>query len=733
VRPDQYVDLPCETLINFRNEYSLSMNLSDEHRVPYYDYHRKFRVALAGDIEKHKSIRHIPFLFSPPARMGVDMSDDMIRLAVAIHADGNFPERCNDNYCRFGLRKARKKERLEMLLNSNGVLFEKKTYESRPTEDNYFFRSPYHGKHFDGQWWQCSSHQLAVIIDELSHWDGLFTTEETRFFTAHKDDADFIQYASHATGRKATMSRKVRPERPEWKDIFCVYIHGLNSRKNDTNIRNTTECVRAPALNGRKYCFTVPTSFFLARHNDCIFITGNSAKTTTSCYKSFRLMMQQTPNRRGIRPTKCIAIRNTYAELLGTTAKDFKSIFGDIGVWKEGSKEPPVFTMRFKVPPTKIVPHPTTVHHEMIFIALDRPDHIRKLRGQQTTWFYLSEAKELPKEIVDMADLRHGRYPSMILGEVLPSWHGMFGDTNQCDEDHWLYRFQEELAPAGKLPDWKFFRQPGGVYKVNGVWVVNPAHENRENLEVQVPRYYERGMQGKSDDWIKVNLANMYGFVMDGKPVHPEYNDSIHCVDDVDWRPDSPIVLSFDFGRTPACAIIQDIGGTWFCLDEFCATSMSASKFAPNLLNYLNQNYKGASFIGWGDPAGQHPGQEVESSAIQILNLHGIPCMPCDTNDTLQRRAAVAQPLTQLGMNGRPRLLICKKAKMIRKGLSGKFCYRRLQVAGDQKFMDVPDKNEWSHPVEALEYGLMGEGEGLMALIEEKATNSYVERRPTPY
>jgi hypothetical protein len=54
---------------------------------------------------------------------------------------------------------------------------------------------------------------------------------------------------------------------------------------------------------------------------------------------------------------------------------------------------------------------------------------------------------------------------------------------------------------------------------------------------------------------------------------------------------------------------------------------------------------------------------------------------------------------------------------MVRKGLAGKFCYRRLQVAGDAKFQDKPDKNEWSHPVEAAEYGLMGEGEGVEAII----------------
>jgi hypothetical protein len=48
---------------------------------------------------------------------------------------------------------------------------------------------------------------------------------------------------------------------------------------------------------------------------------------------------------------------------------------------------------------------------------------------------------------------------------------------------------------------------------------------------------------------------------------------------------------------------------------------------------------------------------------------------------------------------------------MVRKGLQGGFCYRRIQVSGE-KYTDDPDKNEYSHPVEACEYGLQGEGEG---------------------
>ena len=207
----------------------------------------------------------------------------------------------------------------------------------------------------------------------------------------------------------------------------------------------------------------VCTDYYFCRATHSL-ITGplGSAKTTTTCYKILELMKEQEPNRDGVRPSRSIAIRNTYPELMSTTAKDFVTIFDRLGTFKGGGNEPPSFRMKFRIPDG------TLVDHEMYFIALDRPAHVKKLRGHQVTWFWLSETKELEKEIVDMADLRHGRFPSMQLGGVLPTWHGMIGDTNQCDEDHWLYHYQEVLKPAGLMPDWEFYVQPGGVKKVNG-------------------------------------------------------------------------------------------------------------------------------------------------------------------------------------------------------------------------------------------------------------------------
>ncbi len=59
-----------------------------------------------------------------------------------------------------------------------------------------------------------------------------------------------------------------------------------------------------------------------------------------------------------------------------------------------------------------------------------------------------------------------------------------------------------------------------------------------------------------------------------------------------------------------------------------------------------------------------------------------------------------------------PALLIHPRCTTLRKALAGKYQFARVQVSGDERFHDKPLKNEYSHPAEALQYMLMGGGEG---------------------
>ena len=444
------------------------------------------------------------------------------------------------------------------------------------------------------------------------------------------------------------------------------------------------------------------------------FICGplGSGKTVQTCLKIFDLICEQkaiqskTHKHYNKRLSRWVAVRNTYSELMSTTIKDWLECHDELGTFKQGSKEPPCHTMEFRLEDG------TIVKSEMYFIAFDRPDHVKKARGLQLTGAWINEVKEVPKAVIDMLDLRIGRYPSWKEGNI-PTWAGLVGDTNAPDEDHWYYKLAEEEKPDG----WKFYKQPGGVMvgPDGETFVLNPNAENLKNLP---PDYYIRGMQGKTRDWIKVNLANEYGFVSSGKPVHPRYVDSVHC-QDFDFKPkkDKVIILGFDFGRTPACLFIQeqDPYQRWIAFDEFVSTDMGAVSFGPELKKHIDRNYPGYTFRGWGDPSGDNKGQASDDTPFRLIRAAGIPCNPTQTNKPAIRRAALEVPMKEICIDGKPRFVILPKCKVTRKGLQGGFCYRRVMVSGE-KYTDEPDKNEYSHPVEALEYGLQGEGEGMSAL-----------------
>lgn len=306
---------------------------------------------------------------------------------------------------------------------------------------------------------------------------------------------------------------------------------------------------------------------------------------------------------------------------------------------------------------------------------------------------------------------RCGRYPRRSDG--LEYWYGVIGDTNSPDEDSWYYNLAENEKPEG----WIFLSQAGGVEKdlQTGKWVVNPNADNVHNLPIG---YYENQLSGNPDDWINVNLANNYGFVKEGKPVHEWYNDSTHTSREM-IKPDrlKPIYLGFDFGRTPACAMAQkDSMGRWTFFDEFTSNNMSAESFAPELKRYLDMEYGSHKFeFGHGDPAGGDGNQSTDRTPFDILRANGIFAGPTKTNDPLIRRASISSLGLRNCMDGRPALLISPKCKMLRKGMAGGFCYKRVQVSGE-KYADKPDKGIYSHIVEAAEYLLQGQGCGSEAV-----------------
>ncbi len=408
-----------------------------------------------------------------------------------------------------------------------------------------------------------------------------------------------------------------------------------------------------------------------------------SGKSVAMCFEILRLAQVQKPDDDSIRRTRFAVVRNTQKELKLTTIKTWMDWMAPLGTMRWSDS---IFTMEFN-----------DVYCEVIFMGLDRPDQLKSLLSLELTGAFLNEARELQFETVQMIRSRLGRYPSRKTGPgaTRPC---LIMDTNPPSEDSWWYKMFEEIKPDG----WELFRQPGGL---------EPNAENVENL----PKgYYTDQMSGNTDAWLKVYRDGQYAFLIEGKAVYPEYNETLHLIEDYEPNINLPILLGMDFGRTPVCVMAQrDAHGRYIMIDELQCWDMGATEFGELLYKKIMTEYPGFQIHpGWGDPAGDDRSQVDDRTPMMMINKAGIKMIPAPSQDPFVRIEALRAPLTKM-YEGLPAFRITPKCIMLRKALGGGYNYKRKQVAGTARYDVKPDKNEYSHVADATQYLMVGAGEGV--------------------
>lgn len=435
-------------------------------------------------------------------------------------------------------------------------------------------------------------------------------------------------------------------------------------------------------------------------HKSKEFVRGikgpiGSGKSVACCIELFMKAKAQAKSTDGVRRTRHIVVRNTQPELETTTIKTWLDWFPES-----------VFGKMNRKPPYRHLVKIADIEMEVIFLALDKPEDVKKLLSLECTYIWFNEARQLQKEVIDAGTGRVGRYPSKkekpeaIHPDKWPTNFGIIMDTNPPDDSHWWYNAAEEKTPQ----NWNFFDQPSGISK---------EAENIENL----PKGYYQNMQaGKTKEWIDVYVNGKYGFIQDGKPVYGSaYNDDVHTI--IDIRPDqlsqAPVYIGVDFGLTPAAVFAQRSPlGQWLVFDEFLTAENSTiglPQFAELLKAHINTYYPTKTIWLYGDPSGGFRDQQGKT-AFDIFRQFNLIVRPAPTNKPQPRIEAVLQPLLRM-VNGRPGFALSKRCKMIRRGFNGGYKYKRMSVSGEAKYALEPDKNKFSHPHDALQYALCGGGE----------------------
>lgn len=460
-------------------------------------------------------------------------------------------------------------------------------------------------------------------------------------------------------------------------------------------------------------------------HASSAFVRGimgpvGSGKSVACCFELFAKAMRQHPGRDGIRRSRVLVVRNTLPQLETTTIK----------TWLDWFPEDVFGHMTRKPPYTQVVKYRmgdgTTMQMEVIFIALDKPEDVKKLLSLECTWIWYNEAREIEKEIVDAGTARVGRYPSVKdrpddLPEDAPwpTCSGIIMDTNPPDDEHWWYKVAEldewrrepesgNLTPMEDVPTtmrWEFWSQPSGR---------SPQAENVHNLP---PGYYDKISIGKTIEWINVYVHGRYGFVMDGMPVYKNsYNPKIHLAETpIPIDPYAKVKAGVDCsGRNPAALFGQHApDGQLKIVHELVCEGIGAELFAVMLAREINAVFPNNDIEWWGDPAGFFKQASDERTYVDILKAKAkVTVRPAPVIRSAPRIAAVESMLLRLGPGGKPAIIVSPTCKMFVRGLAGGYKYKRLQVSGGARYAPEPDKSvRYADVHDAGQYLVTGTGE----------------------
>jgi hypothetical protein len=427
-----------------------------------------------------------------------------------------------------------------------------------------------------------------------------------------------------------------------------------------------------------------------------------SGKTTACCAELIRRAREQAAAPDGVRRSRFAIIRNTQPQLESTTLRTFQELI-PAQYCKVSMTAPITVRMQFG-----------DLDAEFMFMALDNDQDVRKLLSLELTGAFVNEAREVPVAVIDQLTARVGRFPSARQGGC--SWSGIAMDSNAPDVESWWYRFAEETRPSG----WQFFSQPSGLAaNAENLHNLNQTAESLKLTPTDPARlsrgrqYYERLIAGKSVDWVRVYVEGSYGFSLDGRPVFPEYSDSLHTAPEpMDVLPHLPMIIGLDPGLGGAAAVfLQRQGARWIAVHELVTENMGVESFARLLKMELVEVCPNQDVQLWIDPAGLQRSQVDERTPLGIFKNLGLPVRACPTNDLMVRLEAVRRPLGRL-IEGKPAFVVCPNCTKLRKALSGGYHYRRIQVGGSDRYHDLPDKDAHSHVADALGYALLGGGEG---------------------
>lgn len=430
----------------------------------------------------------------------------------------------------------------------------------------------------------------------------------------------------------------------------------------------------------------------------CIMGPIGSGKTVASELRLQRHAFEQTPAPDGVRYSRWGVVRNTGPQLQRNTLESWFQMFPK---FRKGTHQW-ISTKKTHVWDFQPPGDQHRIHAEFVFCALDDQDAVADLMGLEVTGWWFNELRLLDPLVVGQAATRAGRYPNKAMGGC--KWWGWIADTNP-----WSTTSDYHTRFVVDKPDgWAFFRQPGGM---------SAEAENLGNLPGGRD-YYAKALNTIPSHEVDTLIHCKYGVSRDGRPVYVSYDDNYHCqrFELASESGVTPIWIGYDnTGRNPAAVVAQKTrDGQWRVRYEFCGQGIGMKAHAAAFRRFLMEKIPQHQIERITcDPAGKAKGaDDLDMRMVIQREFPGARVLNARTNEIATRIEAVDGTMRR-NVNGAAAILIHPDCKILREACISKYHYRRLKLAGEERFTEDPEKvSPYADVADALQYLMLGGGEG---------------------
>ena len=260
------------SLIHLKNE-GIDLRVTDDHRMlAFCNARGKVGSPKVVVPEEMGSVRHWPNAGILDAG-ALDLDENLLRLAVATQADGNYP--VNGRQIRFGFTKQRKITRLLGLLAPHGAeAFTVSTTSQGATQIVIHaeladkVRRLLDQKMFPVEWLDLTPTCREVVLDEVPHWDGHVRENWTmwKYTSALKQNVEVLQALATLSGRKTRVTAKPAVGNHAEQ-------HEISVKRQHLTRGGNLSVERIP-YEGEVVCLSVASSYVVVRDGGVPVITG---------------------------------------------------------------------------------------------------------------------------------------------------------------------------------------------------------------------------------------------------------------------------------------------------------------------------------------------------------------------------------------------------------------------------------------------------------------------------